>query len=542
MLEVRIRSALEKIFLDSRDTAPDFDRGSALLGERFAFQLSLKHDGWGRAEALLRVDSPLKERLRLYRVGNVPCELPAYPDACDEDYLTTAPGLFPDPLFPLCEDRVEISGFSRTALWVEVDIPRELPAGEYPISFTVSCGEDREERTFFLTVIGRELPPQKLIYTQWFHGDCIAEHYQVPVYSEAHWRLLESYLKGAHEDGVNMVLTPVLTPALDTEVGGERPCTQLLGVEKEGESYRFDFSLLERFLELAQACGIGNFEISHLYTQWGAKAAPSIYGVERGERKRLFGWETPAAGPAYRSFLRQLLPRLTDFLRKKGLENRVIFHISDEPEEEQLASYLDAKEGAVPFLSGFPVYDALSGYQFLERGAVEHPIASTDHIEPFLEHHTPGLWAYYCCAQNRRVGNRFFAMPSYRNRILGTQLYRFGISGFLHWGYNFWYTQNSRAKIDPYRVTDAGRAFPGGDAFSVYPGKQGPIPSIRGRVFYHGLQDMRALSLLESLMGREKVLSLLEREGPITFSHYPRSARWLLDAREEANRLIGEKL
>ncbi len=542
MLEVRIQSSLEKIFPNSQSFSPPRFRGSALLGEWFAFQLVLRHSGWGRAQAHLTVDSPLKERIRLYRVGNVPCELPAYPDACDEDYLTTAPGLFPDPLFPLSEDMVEISGFSYTALWVEIDIPEDLPAGEYPIRLCVSCEEDREEAAFLLTVIGRELPRQTLIYTQWLHGDCIADHYGVPVYSEEYWRLLESYLKAAHEDGVNMILTPVLTPALDTEVGCERPCTQLLGVEKEGESYRFDFSLLERFLGLARKCGIEGFEISHLFTQWGAKAAPNIYGVENGERRRLFGWETPAAGPAYRSFLRALLPRLTDFLREKGLENRVIFHISDEPGEEQLSSYLEAKKGAAPFLSGFPVCDALSSFKFFEQGVIEHPIAATDHIEPFLEHHTPGLWAYQCCMQNRQVGNRFFAMPSYRNRILGMQLYRFGISGFLQWGYNFWYTQNSRVLIDPYRVTDAGRAFPGGDAFSVYPGKEGPVPSIRGRVFYHGLEDMRALSLLESLMGREKVISILEAKGPLTFSRYPRSARWLIDTREEVNRLVAESL
>src|SRR5690606_38890715 len=100
------------------------------------------------------------------------------------------------------------------------------------------------------------------------------------------------------------------------------------------------------------------------------------------------------------------------------------------------------------------------------------------------------------------VSNRFFSLPSVRNRIIGVQLYKFGIQGFLHWGFNFWYSQYSVKAIDPFRVTDAGGAFPSGDAFVVYPGPEGPLDSIRWEVFREALQDMRALELLEQLAGK----------------------------------------
>ena len=38
--------------------------------------------------------------------------------------------------------------------------------------------------------------------------------------------------------------------------------------------------------------------------------------------------------------------------------------------------------------------------------------------------------------------NRFIAMPSGRNRVGGFLLYKYGINGFLHWGFNFYYSQN----------------------------------------------------------------------------------------------------
>ena len=134
-------------------------------------------------------------------------------------------------------------------------------------------------------------------------------------------------------------------------------------------------------------------------------------------------------------------------------------------------------------------------------------------------------------------------MPSARNRILGIQLYKFDIVGFLQWGYNFWYSQYSRYPIDPFKVTDAGYAFPSGDAFIVYPGEDGrPLESLRLKVFYEAIQDLRALRLLEELIGREAVMEMLEEDvdEPITFKRYPTDAEWLLNKREQINRKIAE--
>jgi hypothetical protein len=283
-------------------------------------------------------------------------------------------------------------------------------------------------------------------------------------------------------------------------------------------------------------------EFSHLFTQWGAKHAPKIVAIENGNQTRIFGWDTDAAGEAYGSFLRQFLPELIVFVKRHGLESRCYFHISDEPTLEHLESYRSARDQVAELLGGFPIIDALSNYEFYERGLVKNPIPANNHIEPFLKHEVPNLWTYYCVSQYDKVSNRFFAFPSARNRIIGMQLYKFRIAGFLHWGYNFWYTQYSKSAIDPFRQTDAGNAFPSGDPFLVYPGKDGPIESIRMEVFYEALQDLRALQLLESLVGRERTMALLEEdlETPLTFDTYPADPNWLQRKREAINRAIRE--
>ena len=101
------------------------------------------------------------------------------------------------------------------------------------------------------------------------------------------------------------------------------------------------------------------------------------------------------------------------------------------------------------------------------------------------------------------------SMPSHRNRVLGLQLYMNGMEGFLHWGYNFYYSRHSEFSVDPYQVTDSMYAFPSGDPFSVYPYENGAIESLRCAVFYEGLQDRMLLKALEEKIGKEKVRNMV---------------------------------
>jgi hypothetical protein len=300
---------------------------------------------------------------------------------------------------------------------------------------------------------------------------------------------------------------------------------------------------LEKWVNLAHQCGFEFFEISHLFTQWGIKAAPKIMADVDGTYKRIFGWDTPATGGIYEDFLKAFLPELTKELKRLGIAENCYFHISDEPGEHMLHDYMKAKEVVAPYLEGFHMLDALSEYSFYEDGLVEVPACAIDRMEPFLEKKVPNLWGYYCCAQGKKVSNRFMAMPSYRNRILGIQIYLHELKGFLHWGYNFYNSILSRRHIDPYRVTDCDFAMPSGDSFLVYPGKdKKPEESIRIMVLYEAMSDICAMYLLEALADRETVVKVIEEEAgmKITFSEYPQDPTYCIRVRNRVNMKINE--
>ncbi|RHP36208.1 DUF4091 domain-containing protein [Lachnotalea sp. AF33-28] len=576
-LELLFTDSLEKIFPDA-DIGPiqPLSFASMLLNERYSFQAVYCLTGDRLIKGKITLSGSLAPYVTVRQVGLVPSQLPNYPDG-DDFVLRKTPGLYPDPLYPVDVIREGVEDVDLSAevltlipgqwrsLWITVPEDCALLEGVYDLTLTVmqTSPEDPAGAAFIpsepcsieIRRLPAVLPEQTLIHTQWFHTDCIADWYRVPVFSEAYWELTEKYMMNAASCGVNMLLTPLFTPPLDTAPGGERTTVQLVDVYRTREGYEFGLDKLERWIALCDRCGMKYLEFSHLFTQWGAGFAPKIMAYPCSKREvcsgsrpvRIFGWDTPADSREYREFLQSFLPVLTEFIKERGLKTRCFFHISDEPGKKQLPAYLSARELVEKYLEGMPVMDALSDYDFYEQGGVDLPICSSDHIGPFLEHKTENLWTYYCCGQYKEVANSFFSMPSVRNRILGVQLYKFGIKGFLHWGFNFWNAALSTHPVNPFQVTDAECAFPSGDAFLVYPGADGPIGSLREEVLMEGLQDMRALQLLESLTDRETVLELLESglDREITFREYPHEAQWLLHMRERCNgriRLEVEKI
>ncbi|WP_010273431.1 DUF4091 domain-containing protein [Paenibacillus senegalensis] len=538
-LETRSISSLAKVFADEELKASPYKKGSALANESYSYQMAYRADRLTKG-IRVKVISPLEASIELSQVGLVPVELAAYANH-DEHVIRGTAGLYPDPLYSLSEEEgLALLPNQWRSIWVTVNLQGNSQPGLYPIRviFETASGDQLAEETFELEVVGESLPPQQLIYTNWFHSDCLATYYNVEVFSEEHWTLIETFLRTAVQHGMNMVLTPLFTPPLDTAVGGERPTVQLVGVKRNGTAYEFDFTKLERWVQMCSGLGIQYFEFSHLFTQWGVKHAPKIIAqTEQGEQQ-IFGWSTDAGGEEYGNFLNQFLPELVAFIRSRDLEQRSFFHVSDEPHKEHLPNYKQASDRLKAHLEGFPIIDALSDYDFYEQGYVQTPIPASNHIEPFIENQVPDLWTYYCCSQYEEVSNRFIDMPSWRNRILGFQLYKFQIRGFLHWGYNFWYSQYSIRPINPYQQTDANYAFPSGDPFVVYPGSNGEaVLSLRLKVFYDAFQDLRALEKLESYIGRDQVLLWLEEglDEEITFKQYPRSDEWLLTKREELN-------
>lgn len=547
-IKLKLLSSLAKVFLDSEPVEnPGDGKLTGFLNETVSFQAAWGgYEGdEGRSTATLTVTSPIASIVHVRQVRHIPVRFTTYPDA-DANYLRKEPGLFPD-LLSEPKEVLRIWADKWESAWIDVTPDENTVPGVYPIELTLTEVETgvTATRVMQVEILPAKLPPQTLIHTKWFYCDCLCQYYGVEMFSDEFYRIAENFIAAAVRRGINMMLTPIHTPPLDTAVGRERMTSQLVDIEVVHGEYRFGFDNLRRWVAMCKRCGVKYYEIAHFFSQWGAKHTPKIMATVDGEYKRIFGWETDATGPEYTAFLRAYIPAVLAELRALGVDKQCWFHISDEPSLAQLEDYKAAKAVVSELLDGYPIMDALSDYGFYTSGAVAKPIPANNHIAPFIEHGVQGLWTYYCCGQYIDVSNMFMAMPSARNRILGVQLYKFNIEGFLQWGYNSYNSQNSYYPVNPYLITDGDGFVPAGDTFQVYPGPGGvPEESIRMMVTDEALFDLRAFRLLESLRGRDFVMGLIENglSEPITFDRYPTDDSYLLRLREKVNREIVKAL
>ena len=541
--ELKLLSSLAKVFADEE---PKYQTEclvmTSLKNETISFQAAIKNVGFMKQNLTLKVISPIENMIHARSVEYVPvgrsdCGI------LDDNYLKTGSGMYPDLLRELKDNTVVAYPNKWRSVWFDVIVSEDAAAGTYPIELQFINSENEVvcSASTKVTIIDAVLPEQDLIHTEWFHADCLADYYHVDAFSEEHWQIIENFLAEYVSRGCNMLLTPMFTPPLDIAVGGERTTVQLVQITVENGEYHFNFDRLKRWVDLGQKYGIKYFEMSHLFSQWGANYAPRIVATVDGKEENIFGWHTPAVGE-YTNFLHVYLLALKEKLVEWGIADITYFHISDEP-GAHFETFKAAKDSLGDLLEGYHTFDALSTYDFYENGLVDRPIPGNNEIEPFIEHNVPHLWTYYCVGQFYEVSNRFMSMPSARNRIYGAQLFKFDIEGILHWGYNFYNTQFSKEHINPYEITDAGYAFPSGDSFLVYPGAdRHPEESIRMMVHDEALNDVRAFKLLASLTSKEHVVELMEEDlaDPLTFKVYPKSDMYLISLRNKVNREIAK--
>ncbi|MBR6934026.1 MAG: DUF4091 domain-containing protein [Clostridia bacterium] len=541
MLEIRLLNSLAKVWPDSEpDILCSVSGGTMLKGERHNFQAAYRLTDKNQAGIGFRVESDLGEALSVRFVDNVPCDytVPAgNEDVCEHPL----PGLMPDILSPMPP---VLWAYEKVwhSIWLTVDADSyEVSPGTHEIKVIFSDGAE-QSLSYELKVYDYRLPEQTPPVTNWFHSDGLCHFFKVEFASEEYWRIMENFASCAVKNGITLLLVPVFTPPLDTAQGGERLTTQLVEVKVYPDgSYGFGFELLKRYLDICRKAGVRYFEISHMFTQWGCRNAPKVIGtLPDGTKRRIFGWETDGTGPEYSKFLRAFLGALTLFLKGEGIFDKCYFHVSDEPDWSMKEQYSKGAALIREFVPKENIIDAMSDPRFYEEGLNQNPVAALTHIDNFIDLGIKETWGYYCCGQIR-TSNRLVSTPSYRNRILGMQLFRYDIKGFLQWGFNFYNSFLSYESVDPFSSSTAHGWVPGGDPFVVYPGAGGePWESIRLAVFAEALADYRALNALLSsgrAGSREDIVRLLGLDR-FPFVDFKTSAAELIGIRDKVNELL----
>ncbi len=561
-------SPMKRIF-DGTMPTEDFTYISGMRNEPLAFSLAYRSSAEKRS-GILATDTPIAVRVTsalpvsVYKVCKVPYAASECEDAhagavggCPDMLLPriAAPEIIHLPLdknFPYYEkdqrNTLNASCFATQSVFIQVNEDGvDCPAGDHAVTVEViglMSGDVLSTHTVTVHLVDAALPESDLILTNWFHQDCLADITHRPLYSDAYFEILEKYLCEYVKNGMNTLLFPAFTPPLDTPIGIERMNVQLVKVKVLDDGYAFDFSLAERFVRVARRAGVRTLEHTHLFSQWGAKYAITIYAEKDGEEVRLFNYETPADSEEYVAFLDAYLSAFREFIKRMEIENDILYHISDEPVLENIEGYRRAKNLMRSIFPNGKFADALDDYAFFEEGLVETPIVNAGSVQNY-EGRCDSFMIYYTGGSLvPNIINRLLPSAPQKTRALGYVLFGYNAKGFLHWAYNNYYGRLSNGIFHPAQDPCFYKNYPG-VTYLVYPDTDGsPLPSLREKQMLAATLDYRALRLLEGLVGREKTVALCEKilGERISVTAVPSEGDTILSLREAVNKKIEEAL
>lgn len=356
-------------------------------------------------------------------------------------------------------------------------VPAEARAGEYTEELTIRVGGESARVSVRVRVYCATIPEaESLEVTNWFDLANMASRHDLAMWSEAHWEMIFQYglmMRRARQTAFWVPLS-----LIDIQTTGE-------------DQYAFDFSRAERLIHMYLDLGFSTIEGTHLCGRksWTADKFHLNVLEEDIEASSARGY----------AFLAQYYVAWREFLEEHGWYELLIQHVADEPIEESADDYYRLAAITRQFLPGVPIIDAVEIPDL--RGAIDIWVPKDDyysrHMTEYETHRAAGneLWFYTCCIPGGKFLNRLLDKPLIEARYLHWGNFKYGLKGFLHWGFNMYRPWQDPFEENTPRHGETNR-LPAGDTHIVYPGEGGPWSSMRLENQRAGAQDYELLTLL----------------------------------------------
>ena len=415
----------------------------------------------------------------------------------EDELAAIAPNSIPDPFWEGTTRDIPAS-FTQP-LWIEIAIPRDAGPGDYEGQLRVNWNGGEAALPLRLDVFDFEMPEERHLYvTNFFSFPGVPYDKTIKDNSEEYWALLAKFARimSAHRQNI---FTADLWSV---------PTSYAL---KTG--FKSDFTRFDRWCQTFFDNGrFDRIEIWGAGERVGNIAEPNSH-VEMAD----FTVKTPEGVTLTREQkLRGLLGELEKHLKEKGWADKAMIHIEDEPFQYDVPTYRKVAAVVHAAAPSLKIIDGIEAEGFGD--ALDVWVPKLSHLNLWYDHFRKEqergkeLWFYICCHPVGRYPNRLLDQRLVATRSLHWIDYLYHLDGYLHWGLN------QSAGEDMYTQDAISAQGPLGDYAIMYPGKDGPVGSIRWSTQRDGLQDYEYLRLFE-----DKLRQLKERYG---------DDAWWLDPRQ----------
>ncbi len=520
---------LKKIFPESSYFPLQEAHADVARGEHATFQFAIR-SGLALEDATLSLNAPTLNGVVLNKiqtgfVGFVPVDRPV-PNP-GRDYLKTESGYYPDPILDDC--CMDIPPAMTQPVWLTIEIPKETPPGVYKgnISLSAKINNKKVElaHPVNVEVYSPVIDKTSLLVTNWFSFerlDLLNKDKKLEKFSDDYWKYAGIMADIMAEYRQNVVLL--------------RPL-DLTDYKKNGNTWTFDFSNFNRMVKLMIDAGCCNYiEGGHiggrLPQDW---MGPFIVKVPEETEGKWQMKDYNINETEARNFYDQFFPALVENLKENGWLNIYWQHIADEPIESNKESYAEISGYIRKLIPEIKIIEACHSSNL--DGSIDIWVPQLnflkDDFEFYKQQQEKGkeVWFYTCLGPQENFANRFIEQPLIKTRLLHWINYKYGITGYLHWGLNHWRAKDN----DPYSMTTdmnyAGNTLPAGDMNIIYPKENKLLPSIRLEAMRDGIVDYELLKILER-RNTAKAKEIVEKI-VFGFDHYDLSVLQFRKIRKE---------
>ncbi len=355
---------------------------------------------------------------------------------------------------------------------------RSFPQGrpEHVIGLDFRQGEYSQRFNFSVRVHGVNVPPvgkDSFKYTNWMDfKNAMRCHGITPDWSDAHFEVIEKYLRLAVYGRQNVMPLPLLMEK--NQATGE---------------IVLDEARYMRLAELARQTGLAYLEGPHL-CRFGSEGWLSRVFWPRTDMTNTTSSIEGAAEVA------RLASAFADMIDRKGWRDIWYQHVADEPSGHNAAEYRIAAGIIRKYMPGIRLLDAIETP--ILAGALDAYCPKNfqyeqarDRYEALRTRPTDEIWCYTCMNPGGHWMNRLLDQEVLRALYLPWGCFVHSLNGYLHWGFN----RYSPERL-PWKNGFSGD-LPAGDRTLVYPGPDGPWPSVRLEATRQGMEDLELLRLLE---------------------------------------------
>ncbi len=410
------------------------------------------------------------------------------------DAILSLSRYYPDPI---CEEQNwSVERDLTQPMWVTLPVPADAKEGCYRAEVTLKGLAGNKPFSFtreiYVKVYPVTIEKPSLWVTNWFTtADDKMKVFNggkdVEPYSAEYWKMVGELASKLHECYTNVILVSSLQHIEFSEKSGK---------------YSFDYKNFDRFIDVFRQVGsLKMIEGGHIAARagnWDSNFEAYVSEVDKDGNKKLVQY--PINSEKASNFYRQFLPSLMSHLQKRGLKDIYVQHIADEPIESNFKSYVEIARFVKDICPDLKIIEACHTHNLENTVDIWVPQLNfyKDGYSFYQERQKAGdeVWFYTCLAPQGNFANRFLELPSIKTRLIHWLNFRYGATGYLHWGFNFW-KENS----DPYGETttmnlESGNTLPGGDSWIVYPKNGKLYSSIRLEAMRDGIADYTLLQML----------------------------------------------